>query len=55
MRKVKIPFNTTTDGLCQTIKAQYYKNRFINFVEKDGQFAATCVLETYEEDTEQTW
>lgn len=47
----KIPFNTTADGLCQTLKAQYYKNGYINFVEKDNQFGATGLLEIYEDDS----
>lgn len=46
-----IPYNTTADGTAQTIKAQYYKNGYINFVEKDNQFGATGVLEIYEEDS----
>lgn len=46
----KIPFNTAANNLCQTIKAQYYKNGFINFVEKFGQFGATGVMEIYEDD-----
>ena len=46
-----VPFNTTPDGLCKTIKAQYYKNGFRNFTFFEaGGFGATGVLEMYEED-----
>lgn len=38
------PFNTDKDGLCRTIKAQYYKNGMANFVGK-GSFKATGVIE----------
>lgn len=50
LKKV-VPINATPDGLCRTIKAQYYKNGFRNstFFE-DGGFGATGVLEMYEED-----
>lgn len=37
------PLNTDKDGLCKTIKAQYYKNSTKNFLEK-GAFGATGVI-----------
>lgn len=40
----KIPFNTETDGTSRTIKAQYYKNGFVNFF-IEGDYGATGVLE----------
>lgn len=40
------PFNTDKEGLCRTLKAQYYKNGAANFLNKDGgSFAATGVIE----------
>lgn len=42
-----IPFNTTRierESLSRTIKAQYYKNGFKNFIDK-GEYGATGVLE----------
>ena len=45
LKKV-VPFNTASDGICRTIKAQYYKNGFRNFTFfEDGGFGATGVLE----------
>lgn len=40
----KIPFNTETDGTSRTIKAQYYKNGFVNFF-IEGDYGSTGVLE----------
>ena len=45
-RKV-VPFNTESDGTSRTIKAQYYKNGFVNFF-IGGDYGATGVLEIYE-------
>lgn len=42
--KTAVPFNTASDGTCRTLKAQYYKNGFINFILEDGH-GATGVLE----------
>lgn len=46
--KMAVPFNTESDGTSRTIKAQYYKNRFVNFF-IGGDYGATCVIEIYEE------
>ena len=43
----QVPFNTTPDGLCRTLKAQYYKNGFKNMF-LGGVFGATAVA-VYEE------
>lgn len=32
----QIPFNTSEDGTCRTIKAQYFKNSFANFIAGGG-------------------
>ena len=32
----QIPFNLSEDGTCRTIKAQYYKNGFANFIRGGG-------------------
>lgn len=40
------PFNTDKDGLCRTIKAQYYKNGMANFKD-NGSFGATGVIQNY--------
>ena len=46
MRKVIVPLNTTPEGFCKTIKAQYFKNGFRNFTFfEPGGFGATGVLE----------
>lgn len=42
--RLAVPFNTAIDGTCRTLKAQYYKNGFINFILEDGH-GATGVLE----------
>lgn len=42
--KTAIPFNTEKDGTSRTIKAQYYKNGFVNFF-IGGDYGATGVLE----------
>lgn len=39
-----IPFNTERDGTSRTVKAQYYKNGFVNFF-IGGDYGATGVLE----------
>jgi hypothetical protein len=44
--KKVVPFNTASDGICRTIRAQYYKNGFRNFTFfQEGGFGATGVLE----------
>lgn len=43
LRKV-VPFNCEKDGTSRTIKAQYYKNGFVNFF-IGGDYGATGVLE----------
>lgn len=42
--KKAVPFNTEKDGSSRTIKAQYYKNGFVNFF-LSGDRGATGVLE----------
>lgn len=42
MRKM---FNPMPDGTCRTIKSQYYKNGFANFIRVEGAYAATAVIE----------
>lgn len=42
--RVVVPFNTESDGTSRTIKAQYYKNGFVNFF-IGGDYGATGVLE----------
>lgn len=42
------PYNPMPDGTCRTIKTNYYKQSFANFI-RQGAFAATGVIE-YEED-----
>ena len=42
------PFNAEADGTCRTIKAQYYKNGFVNFF-IGGDYGATGVLECREQ------
>lgn len=49
------PINTDWGGLARTIRANYYKMGWTNFTReilgcKDG-FAATAIVELYEEDT----
>lgn len=39
-----VPFNTEKDGTSRTVKAQYYKNGFVNFF-IGGDYGATGVLE----------
>lgn len=46
-RKV-VPFNTESDGTSRTIKAQYYKNGFVNFF-IGGDYGATGVFECREQ------
>ena len=43
LKKV-VPFNTEKDGTSRTVKAQYYKNGFVNFF-IGGDYGATGVLE----------
>ena len=43
-----IPFNTETDGTSRTVKAQYYKNGFVNFF-IGGDYGATGVMCVTEE------
>lgn len=43
LKKV-VPFNTEQDGTSRTVKAQYYKNGFVNFF-IGGDYGATGVLE----------
>ena len=38
----QIPFNTSEDGTCRTIKAQYFKNSLANFI-AGGAFGATAI------------
>lgn len=45
-----IPFNTETDGTSRTVKAQYYKNGFVNFF-IGGDYGATGVLEVFVEES----
>lgn len=47
--KQMIPIGVLSDGTAQTIRAQYYKNGYVNFCEKDGRYGATGVLEIYED------
>ena len=49
----QIPFNLSEDGTCRTIKAQYYKNGFANFI-RGGGYGATgvAVIPDMEESTE---
>lgn len=42
--KSVMPWNTENDGTSRTIKAQYYKNGFVNFF-IGGDYGATGVLE----------
>ena len=42
--KKAVPFNTAKDGTSRTVKAQYYKNGFVNFF-IGGDYGATGVLE----------
>jgi len=44
--------NLSTDGLCRTLKAQYYKNGRANFLTRDDGFAATCVVKRIETENE---
>ena len=39
------PLNVDNEGLCRTIKSQYYKNSRANF-ERDGSMAATGVVQS---------
>lgn len=39
-----VPLNTEKDGTSRTVKAQYYKNGFVNFF-IGGDYGATGVLE----------
>lgn len=48
MKKI-MPLNPMPDGTCRTLKFQYHKNGFSNFI-RQGSFAATGVIEIYEED-----
>lgn len=48
MKSVR-PWNAENDGTSRTIKAQYYKNGFVNFF-IGGDYGATGVMEIYEED-----
>lgn len=48
--RVVVPFNTEQDGTSRTVKAQYYKNGFVNFF-IGGDYGATGVLEMYEDDS----
>ena len=52
--KIVEPFNANPQGLCRTIKAQYYKNGAANFLRLRGGdgFAATAVIEYEVEDSE---
>ena len=47
------PLNTMPDGTAGTIKSQYYKSSFANFI-RQGTFGATAVIETYGEDNADT-
>lgn len=38
----QIPLNPTKDGICRTIKSQYWKNSLANFI-RDGGYGATAV------------
>lgn len=39
--------NPMPDGMCRTIKYQYQKNGFANFI-RGGAYGATAVIEIYE-------
>lgn len=43
------PMNPMPDGVCRTIKYQYFKNGLANFT-RDGSFAATGVIEVIEDE-----
>ena len=44
--KEVLPLNADEQGICRTLKAQYYKNGRANFLKQDGgSFAATGVIE----------
>ena len=45
--------NPEPDGLCRTIKSQYYKTSPANFL-RSGTFGATGVIEIVEDDEEST-
>ena len=47
--KSVMPWNTENDGTSRTVKAQYYKNGFVNFF-MGGDYGATGVIEIYEAD-----
>ena len=42
----KQPYNADKEGLCRTLKSQYYKNGKTNFEQK-GAFGATGVIEKW--------
>lgn len=42
-----IPLNPDEEGLCRTIKSQYYKNSRSNFKRHTGSMAATGVTDGY--------
>ena len=41
-----VPLNTMPDGTARTVKSQYYKSSFANFI-RQGTFGATAVIEIY--------
>ena len=47
--KMVVPFNAEDDGTSRTVKAQYYKNGFVNFF-IGADYGATGVIEIYEAD-----
>ena len=48
-QKELFPLNPTTDGLCKTIKGQYYKNSLANFIHEDGRSATGVIEIMYDE------
>lgn len=38
------PLNPTSDGICRTIKSQYYKNSQANFIKQSGQGATGVIV-----------
>ena len=42
--KRMIAINTASEGICRTIRAQYWKNSLANFFHVGGGFGATAVI-----------
>ena len=47
--KTILPLNPMDDGTCRTIKSQYQQTSTANFVRHSGGYAATGVIEVYED------